>query len=390
MARIKKARCASNGRFGASTAGKKDYGTSTHWDRGKDGNPMRKRILIVILVLVALWPLGIGETRAIDQASEPDKFFRDFVGLNEEQIAAIHKGKAIAKILESRTPDEVFVFGSVYIASTPERYLKFVSDIDALRKVPSYLAIREFSNPPKLSDLDGFVLDEEDIKKLKDCKPGRCEVQLPTTAMEEFQKSVNWSGPDAQNQANHLAQQMALQALLRYQEGGNAALGTYRDKNHPAVVGEIFASLLSRSKALPVYLPDLHRYLLDYPNVKLDNVESRFQWEKVNFGLKPTFRIVQTIVYHGTAANEPAYAVAEKQIYASHYFETALDLSICVRDTQHPNQIGFYLITLKGSQQAGLTGLKGGIVRKVAVDKTRSSLERALVSIKHDLESQTQ
>jgi hypothetical protein len=358
-------------------------------DQWKDGNPMRTGILTGILLVTVFWAPAIGETRASDQPAEPDKFFRDFVGLNEEQIRAIHDGKAVAKILESRIPDEVFVFGSVYIASTPERYLKFASDIGALRKLPSYLAIREFSNPPTLSDLDGFVLDEEDFKELKDCKPGHCEVQLPTAAIEEFQHSVNWSAPDARDQANHLAQKMALEALLQYQQGGNAALGTYRDKNHPAAVGEIFASLLSRSKGLPVYLPDLHRYLLDYPNVKLDNVETKFRWEKVNFGLKPTIRIVQTIVYHGTAANEPAFAVAEKQLYASHYFETALDLSVCARDTQHPNQKGFYLITLKGSQQAGLTGLKGGIVRKVAVDKTRSSLERALVSIKQKLESQT-
>jgi len=45
---------------------------------------------------------------------------------------------------------------------------------------------------------------------------------------------------------------------------------------------------------------------------------------------------------------------------------------------------------MKGSQQAGLTVLKGGIVRKVAVDKTRSSLEKALASIKERLESQAQ
>ena len=82
--------------------------------------------------------------------------------------------------------------------------------------------------------------------------------------------------------------------------------------------------------------------------------------------------------------------MAEKQLYASHYFETALDLSVCVKDTEDPDEPGFYLITLKGSQQAGLTGFKGSIVRKVAVDKTRSSLERALVSIKQKLESQTQ
>ena len=80
----------------------------------------------------------------------------------------------------------------------------------------------------------------------------------------------------------------------------------------------------------------------------------------------------------------PVYALAEKQLYATHYFQTALDLTVCVKDAQRP---GFYLITLKGSKQAGLTGFKGGIVRKVALNKTRSSLERVLVTIKQKLES---
>jgi hypothetical protein len=89
-------------------------------------------------------------------------------------------------------------------------------------------------------------------------------------------------------------------------------------------------------------------------------------------------------VYRGASLSDPAYALAEKQLYASHYFETALDLTVCVRDAQRP---GFYIITVKGSKQAGLTGLKGGIVRKVAVDKARSSLGRVLITIKQRLES---
>jgi hypothetical protein len=321
---------------------------------------------------------------AADTQDEPYKFFREFVGLKEDQIAALRSGKAIAKVIESRTPDEVFVFGAVYIEAAPESYLKFASDIDSLRKLPSYLAIRSFSNPPQLSDLEGFNLDQQDIKEVKNCKPGHCEVQLPTEAMEHFQRSITWSAPDSADQVNRLAQRMALQALLDYMKGGNSALGVYRDKNNPASVEETFASLIGRSKALPVYLPELREYLLEYPKAKSDNVESGFYWEEVNFGLKPTFRIVQRIVYRGANEKEPAYAVAEKQLYASHYFETALDLSICVKDAQRP---GFYLITLKGSKQAGLTGLKGNIVRKVAVDKTRSSLEKVLVSIKQQLES---
>jgi hypothetical protein len=200
----------------------------------------------------------------------------------------------VAKVLDSRTPNEVFVFGSVNINAIPESYLKFASDIDALRKLPNFLAIRKFSDPPQLSDLHGFTLEEGDIKQLKNCKPGHCEIQLPAESMEELQKAVNWSRPDVADQVNRAAQRKALEALFRYEPGGNAALGTYRDKNQPTEVAETFQSLLSRSKALPVYLPDLDRYLLDYPTAKSSSIESEFYWEKVNFVLKPTLRMVST------------------------------------------------------------------------------------------------
>jgi hypothetical protein len=340
--------------------------------------------LFPILLLLSLVQLPASNAQDV----EPFKFFRDYVGLKEDQIAAIRNGKAIATVVESRTPDEVFVFGSVYVHSTPEKYLKLAADIDALRKLPSYLAIRKFSDPPQLSDLDGFTLEADDLKQLKNCEPGKCDVQLPTEAMDAFKQSVNWSAPDAANQANQLAQKTALEVIQRYTQGGNTALGIYMDKHRPTVVAETFASLLSRSKALPAYLPELVHYLLDYPHAQSENIQSEFYWEKVEFGLKPTLRIVQAIVYRDSRSTDPAYAVAVKQLYASHYFETALDLTVCVRDQENPDG-GFYLITLKGSQQAGLTGLKGGIVRKVAVDKTRSSLERALEAIKQKLERGT-
>jgi hypothetical protein len=62
-------------------------------------------------------------------------------------------------------------------------------------------------------------------------------------------------------------------------------------------------------------------------------------------------------------------------------------LTICVRDAARPSERGFYLVTVKASQQAGLTGLKGSIVRNVVVDKTRSSIEQTLIAIKQKLEN---
>jgi hypothetical protein len=342
----------------------------------------KARSAIWLALLFSL--LSIAGPAASAQNIEPFKFFREYVGLTEDQIAEIRNGKPLAKIVESPTPDDVFVFGAVYVKATPESYLKLASNVDALRKLPSYLAIRKFSEPPQPADLEGFTLEPDDIKQLKNCRPGQCEVQLPSEAMDAFQRSINWSAPDVTAQVNALAQKMALESLSRYRQGGNAALGTYRDKNHPAAVADAFQVLISRSKALPVYLPELNRYLLEYPNANSEKIRSEFYWEKVNFGLKPTLRLLQAVVYRGTDPKDPAYAVAVKQLYASHYFETALDLTVCVKDKE---RAGMYLITMKGSQQAGLTGMKGGIVRKVAVGKTRSSLEKALGTIQQQLES---
>jgi hypothetical protein len=343
-----------------------------------------KQFRHLVLIFLLISQARAGDQRSVSQPTEPETFFREFVGLNDEQIRDVRSGKAIAIVLPSPVPDEVFVFGTVYINSTPEQYLKLASDVDALRKVPSFLALRKFSDPPRPADLDGFSFEDEDLKDIQRCQPGHCEVQLPAETMEEFQRSVDWSAPDHADKANRLAQRMVLDALQRYQQGGNSALGTYRDKNHPTQVAETFASLLHEIKALPAYLPELEQYLLKYPDAASDQIKSDFYWEKVNFGLKPTLRVVQVITYNGTSPDKPAYAVAVKQLYASHYFQTALDGTVCAKDASGS---GFYLITIKGSRQAGLTGFKGGIVRKVAIDKTRSSLEKALASYKQQLEA---
>ena len=183
-------------------------------------------------------------------------------------------------------------------------------------------------------------------------------------------------------QVNELARKMALGALFAYQKGGNRAMGTYRDKKEPAQISEQFRSLLWRSKFMPEQLPQFNSYLLDYPNASLPGSSSFFFWEKVKFALKPTLRINQQISAHQSSENGPIDIAAIKQLYASHYFQTALDLYVCVpRDPE-----SFYLITLKGSEQAGLTGLKAGTMKKVAVDKMQPSLQKSLEAIRNELE----
>lgn len=222
-------------------------------------------------------------------------FFKQDISLKDSEIAEIDQGNAVAKVLDSPTPSEVFVFGSVYIKAQPSAYMHLALELDGLKSLPNYLAIQRFSSPPQLSDLAGFELDADDVNDLKKCKPEDCEMQLPAEQIERFRSQIDWSSADPAVQVNKLAQRMALEALLAYQKGGNAALGTYRDKKSPAQVSEQFHALLSRSNFLPERLPAFYEYLLDYPNASLPDGSSVFYWEKVKFGLKPTLRINQQI-----------------------------------------------------------------------------------------------
>jgi len=116
-------------------------------------------------------------------------------------------------------------------------------------------------------------------------------------------------------------------------------------------------------------------------------VENSFYWARVKFGLKPTLRVVHVLTMHGNPGDPIAYVIAEKQLYSSHYFETALDFTFCVRDTTDPKPPGFYLIMVMGSEQAGLTGAKGSIVRRAAVGRSVSNLQTGLTTIKNTLEA---
>jgi hypothetical protein len=337
----------------------------------------------VLLTLIA----GAAAFSSSQTSAELQTYFKETGGLSEDQIAAIKSGQPVAKTLASRTPAEIFVAGVIYIKATPESYVKFANDFDRLRKIPEYLAIERFSTPPQLSDLKGFALDSDDIKGLKNCKPGNCQVQLPASTIEQVHQSINWSAPDADQQVNQYAQKLALDRLLTYQKGGNQMLGAvYNDKNEPTNVADQFKYMLSHSSAMQKGLPDFYNYLLAYPDSKPANLEDTFYWDNVKFGLKPTLRIVHVVTMHGVGPEQPANVIAEKQIYSSHYFQTALDLTFCVRPRDDPQQSGFYLIKVEASEQAGLTGMKGSIVRKVAVGKSVSSLQSSLTAIKTALE----
>ena len=302
------------------------------------------------------------------------------------EVAHADAGQAIAKLLPSPSADYIYVFGAVYLKATPEDYMRYAADAEFLRKLPEYLALGRFSATPESDNLRGFEMEPDDIKELRACKPGKCEVQIPDFA--NFTQGIDWKRSDLTQQVSVRTRQLALDILQRYKRGGSRELGFYHDEGSPVSIEQHFADLLKAPSISVNFLPEFQRYLSGYPQTPLPGAESMFYWERVSFGLKPTLRINHSLRYHSRTPTSEASVIAVKQLWASHYLQSAIDLSVCVRDQRvPPGQPGCYLMSLKASKQAGLTGIMGGIMRRVITTKTRSGAQGSLAGIKKELEA---
>jgi hypothetical protein len=173
------------------------------------------------------------------------------LGLTPAEIASIDAGQAVAKVLSWGTPSEVYVFGAVHINGSPDAYVNSARDIKRLASLPGYLGAGELRSDANVSELVSLAFDQDDVKALRSCREGDCEVQLPAESIAWLRTEVDWSRPDAAKIVSARARSGVLELLEAYQHGGNRALGEYRDKQRPANIAAEFESMLLRASVLP-------------------------------------------------------------------------------------------------------------------------------------------
>ena len=281
------------------------------------------------------------------------------------------RGEPVTKMLDAEASKEVAIFGAVWIKAPVTRYVAEVKDIEQFEKGGNFLVTKRISNPPRLDDFTQLTLSPDDVADLKSCKVGSCDLKLGEAALVRMRKEVDWSKPNAEADVERLARQLALEYVNGYLQGGNQELATYRDSSRPTFVAQEFSTMVEHMPALTVYLPELKRYLLDYPKVTLPNSDSFLYWQEASFGLKPTIRI-----NHFTVVDQsPNVAVVSKMLYATHYFWTAIELRVLVPDLSRGE--GFWFASVSQSRSDGLSGFTGSLIR----GKVRGEAEKGMLAV---------
>jgi hypothetical protein len=350
------------------------------------------RALTVRLAVKVVVFAGVCAASAIVMARQSERgplprSFADYLNRDVKMPAAdqtkLLQGLPVTRLLDADPSTEVAIFGAVWVNAPITRYVAAVKDIENFEKGDNFLVTKKISSPPQLEDFAQLTLPQEDFDDLRSCKVGSCEVKLGQAALTKLQREVDWSKPGAKADVDRAMRALALDYVNAYLEGGNVRLAEYRDSDRPRFTGKEFESMVDRMPSLGVYLPDIRRYLVGFPNVSLPASTSFLYWQEAKFGLKPTIRI-----NHVTIVEEPDRTVmTSKMLYASHYFWTALELRVLVPDPSRGE--GFWFACVNRSRSDGLSGFVGSMLRGKVRSEAEKGMQAALRATKTMLEDRT-
>ena len=299
--------------------------------------------------------------------------------------AALEGGNVIARVMPGGAEHEIVTVAAVKIRATREQttsyYGQMISYVDG--KVTT--AFGRFGNPPAPADVAMLALEPDELAQIKSCKPRDCDIRIGGTALTAFRSSIDWNAPDAAERANTRVRQAIVDYAAAYMKNGNAALVSYNDRAEPVSAAEQWRGILANSAYFQQYSPALRDYLDQYPGKPLAGAKDVLYWVREHYtGLSPVVSIVHGVIYSDPARPDRV-VVAQKQLYASHYYDGSLALATVIEATEGGTPVT-YLVYANRSRGDLLKGGFGGLKRKIARDQAKSSAEQTLGTIKSVLE----
>lgn len=328
--------------------------------------------------------LAASTTLAAQAPSKIEQMLVSKFGAKPADLEAVRRGEAFVTAIEGSVAREVAVAGVIRIDTPAERTVELVRHIERLETGGGFLATRRLSTPPRIEDFAAFQVNKDDLAALRKCRPGKCGVKLGKGAFDSVAK-IDWTAPDVAEKVNQLARRMALDYIEAYRRGGNNELAIYVDSDRPQFIAQEFEDMLKRFDMLPDPDPELKKFLLDYPTApRAKGSEDFFYWSEAAFGLKPVFRLNHVAIHpldvlpqREGAPSATKYIIATKQLYANHYFQTALELRALIEDESKSGK-AHYLLVLNMARSDGLTGAFGGLVKSKARSGSREGLRQGL------------
>jgi len=341
---------------------------------------MSMRLSLPLLLIVSLAvPRG-----TLDRSRS---FLMNAFTLSASEIERLDRGDVVSRTLDVTNRREVATLGIVRITTSPSRYVERFTDIATFKRTDGVLQIGTFSHAPEARDVASLTIDEPDLKRLRECRVDDCEVRLSEDGIERLKREIDWRAPDASGRASVLVRQLLVEYVSRYRQRGAAAAMEYADRVPRLNVGREFASLLGADTFTSSHAPRLRRYLLEYPAPTGEQLKDFVYWSKELVRGRPVISITHVASAAAIADSPVAYAIGSKQIYAMHYFDASLGLTLLVPDPTATSP-ATYVVYLNRSRIDLFDRRFGGVARRIVAGRARALVAEQLQRLQRVL-SQT-
>jgi hypothetical protein len=315
--------------------------------------------------------------------SDPFQFLAPSVVVSAVDRERIDRDEVLARVLSGKS-GQLAVFVATRLDAPPDALVTWMRAIAELKRSEFVLAIGRFSDPPRLSDLDDLTLDPGDLDAIQRCRPGDCGLKLSTGEIESLTAAMAAAGVQRREVVQQEFRRLIVERVQQYRAGGPAVLQPPADRKKSRRPDDALSAIVEQSPYL-AKLPQVVSWLKDYPHAD-SGVESFFYWSKELYGGgKPVISITHLgIVRPESDHRLPAILVAGKQIFATHYLEGGLGLTMVLRDATLGTA---YLAYINRSQVDMLRGFFGTFVRGALEDRVERQAPLIVRGLRARLES---
>jgi hypothetical protein len=301
------------------------------------------------------------------------------VSVSAADRARVDRGETVVRILPERDQD-VAVLAIVQTSLSAERLVEWSRDVERLKDTPQVQRVHKVDGAPDPADFAAMDLPADDLKDIRGCRPGDCDVKLTADEISRFRVAIAGGGANWMPRAAEEFRAIALDRVRTYLAGDHAALEPYADGHGEPSRAVAFNALLADS-AYVQRLPALRAFLTN-PRADRPGLQSFVYWSIEQFGAKPVVTATHTGIVVRDGAQGPDVLVAGKQIFASHYTAASLNITSLVRESGRG-----YLIVYNRSTTDTIGGIFGGITRRVIEGRIRREAAELIESTKRRMEA---
>jgi hypothetical protein len=344
------------------------------------------RPVAALLLAAGVIAVTAQQTPPGDVPAEALALLQRELGFSDANVQALARGNVIRRTLAPTDPGEVVAAGAVRVEIPREFLLAQVRNIVAFKQSKYVLEIGVFGASPRIDDLAGLSLSADDVEAMRKCAPGRCDFKLTAAMLERVQSEIDWTRADQHARVSALFRQLLAERAAAYLAGGPRTLGTYIDKADANAMGDDLASLFAGASYLAESASELRLFFTEFPHRRLAGADGFLYWSKEAYQLKPVISVTHVAIYSTTIGTARASFIASQGLYASHYFEGSLALTLAI-EAQAPESPAIYLIYVNRSRVDALGGGFGGLKRWIASRRVRDGMETTLKGLKQRLET---